>query len=138
MRNLITAFVVIFVAIVFIPVIKTNSDIEHDIVETFIAVGDGVVDLETVTLTYVTFYDLELGDVLVNGVEINEALFNESGVKNVIIEAAGYSTGDEITIIYVYEDNTYGDSRVFVDLIPLFLVLGLVSTTAYMLYKSKK
>jgi len=139
MKNFILAFVVIFIAITIIPVIKNNSDINHDIIETFTAVGDGTVTNEVLTLTYITVGDLVTGDVLVDGVAITQGTaFIESGTKDVTIYPAYYTTGDEIVITYVYESNTYGDSRVFVDLIPLFLVLGLVSTVAVILYKNKK
>lgn len=138
MKNLITVFVIIFVAITIIPVIKNNSDVNHDTTDTFTAVGDGTTVNEVVTLTYVTVDALVTGDVLVNGVSITQGTdFIESGTKDVTIYPAAYNTGDEIVISYVYELNTYGDSRVFVDLIPLFLALGLLSIIGFRLIKSK-
>ena len=136
MKKLIGVFLSILIGVSLLPLFIDMSD-DYNVAstgETFTAVEV----LATPEVVTVAETPIEVTKVTVEGVElILTTEYTVSG-SNVTVLANNSETDDVIVVYYTYEIATTASQDVLVDLIPTMVIILIVGSVAFAIYKNKQ
>lgn len=135
MKRLIGIFVAIVFALSLLPIFIDMSD-DYNVAntgETFAAVEV----LATPEVVTVSETPTEVTKVTVEGVELTVTTEYTVSGSNITILANNSETDDVIVVYYTYDITTTTSQDTLVDLIPTLIIILIVGTIAFAIYKGK-
>lgn len=135
MKKLIGVFLTILISVSLLPLFINMSDEynETNTGETFTAVEV----LATPEVVTVSETPLEVTKVTVEGVELVLTTEYTVSGSNITVLANESETDDVIVVYYSYEIATTASQDVLVDLIPTLIIIMVVASLAYAVYKKQ-
>ena len=135
MKKLIGVFLTILISVSLLPLFINMSDEynETNTGETFVAVEV----LATPEVVTVSETPLEVTKVTVEGVELVLTTEYTVSGSNITVLANESETDDVIVVYYSYEIATTASQDVLVDLIPTLIIIMVVASLAYAVYKKQ-